>query len=136
MTTTLMVFVGLIVSGFITLVVYSAYIIVIAFTIWMAVDAGKQDRFWWIVLIIGVPVIGSAAYYLTEKKHEYVKAEPHHIHTGETETQHEQAPKKKVSRKKADHKEEAVVVAEGVVSESTTDSAIVPIDTETTETKS
>ena len=75
--------IGLLVSMVVTFIVYSAYIILIAFTVWMAVDAGKQDRFWWIVLILGVPVIGGAAYYMTEKKHEYARMTSHHIHTGE-----------------------------------------------------
>ena len=86
---------GLIAGMIMTLIVYGAYILLISFTVWMSVDAGKQDRYWWIVLIIGVPVIGPAAYYLTEKKHEYAKTESHHIHTGETEKQHESTPKNK-----------------------------------------
>lgn len=88
-----MLFFGLIIGALATLVVYGAYILLIAFTLWMAVDAGKQDRFWWVVLIIGVPVIGSAVYFITEKKHEYARAEDHHVHTSETENQHEHAPK-------------------------------------------
>ena len=75
-----------------TLIIYAAYLLFFSFTLWMAVDAAKQDRFWWVVLILGVPVAGSAAYYLTEKKHEYAKAPSHHIHDSETEAQHEQAP--------------------------------------------
>ena len=79
---------------------YSAWIILVSFTVWMAIDAGKQDRFWWVVLIIGVPLVGSVAYFYTEKKHEYAKIEPHYIHNGETEQQHEITPKKLVRRKK------------------------------------
>lgn len=82
-----------------TLVVVGCYIIAISFTIWMMIDAGKQDRFWWLTLVIGVPVIGPAVYYFTEKKHDYKKVETHHIHESETEEQHERAPKKKSSRK-------------------------------------
>jgi Flp pilus assembly protein TadB len=101
----LTILVGLLVSGVITFIVYGAYIILIAFTIWMVVDAGKQDRFWWVVLIIGAPIIGSAAYYLTEKKHEYAKAPVHYVHTSETESQHEQTPKKVTRRKKGETKQ-------------------------------
>lgn len=82
-----------------TLVVYAAYIFVIAFTLWMVVDAAKQDRFWWVVLIIGIPFVGSGVYFFTEKKHEYAKAESHHIHQSETEAQHESAPHKRKPRK-------------------------------------
>ena len=95
------------------LVVAASYIIMIAFTIWMIVDAGKQDRFWWLVLIIGVPVIGAAVYYFTEKKHEYRSAPLHLVHTSETEQQHEKAPKKKASRKmKKESVDEPVQVSE------------------------
>jgi len=112
----LMVFVGLLVSGAITLIVYSAYIIAIGFTIWMAVDAAKQDRFWWVVLIIGVPIIGSAAYYYTEKKHEYAKAPVHHIHVSETEQEHEVTPKKLVHKKKEKEEvKEMVALKDGEV---------------------
>lgn len=81
------------------LVVAASYIIMIAFTVWMLIDAGKQDRFWWLVVIIGIPVIGPAVYYFTEKKHEYRSAPLHYVHSSETEQQHEKAPKKKVARK-------------------------------------
>lgn len=115
----MMLFIGVLVSVIVTLIVYSAYIILISFTLWMAVDAAKQDRLWWIVLIIGIPFVGSVVYYYTEKKHEYAKAESHHVHTSETEEQHEQAPKKKVIRKKAESKntktEEAQAVPETTV---------------------
>jgi ABC-type nickel/cobalt efflux system permease component RcnA len=97
---------GVIIGMLMTLVVYGAWIFVIAFMVWMAVDAAKQDRFWWVVLIIGIPFIGSAAYFFTEKKHEYAKAEPHHIHTSETEEQHERAPRKRKS-----HKHEETIAA-------------------------
>ena len=100
----MMLFIGILVSAVITLIVYSAYIILIAFTVWMVVDAAKQDRFWWVVLVVGIPFVGPVAYYYTEKKHEYAKAESHHIHASETEEQHERAPKKKVIRKKTESK--------------------------------
>ncbi len=92
---------GLVFGALITLVIYGAYILLIAFTLWMAVDAAKQDRFWWVVLIIGIPFVGSGVYFFTEKKHEYAKAESHHIHDTETEAQHETTPRKRKSRKHA-----------------------------------
>mgnify|MGYP000963380421 CR=1 FL=1 len=95
-----MISLGDIAGMLLTLIVYGAYIFLIAFTLWMAVDAGKQDRFWWMVLIIGIPFVGSGVYFFTEKKHEYAKAESHHIHDGETEAQHETSPHKKRSRHK------------------------------------
>jgi hypothetical protein len=90
----------------VALIVTACYILVISFTLWMAIDAGKQDRFWWLTLILGLPVIGPAVYYFTEKKHEYAKVPRHHVHDSETDEQHEATPKKKKSRKK---KEETVV---------------------------
>lgn len=81
--------IGFLVQMITTLIVYGACTIIIAFTLWMIVDAAKQDRFWWVVVIWGVPGIGPAVYYLTEKKHEYAKAPSHHIHESETEAQHE-----------------------------------------------
>ena len=81
-----------VVQSFVTLLAYGAFSIIISFTLWMIVDAAKQDRFWWIVIIWTIPGIGPAVYYLTEKKHEYAKAKIHHIHTSETEIQHEKAP--------------------------------------------
>lgn len=95
----------------VTLVVFGCYIIAISFTVWMVVDAGKQDRFWWLAVIIGVPLIGSAIYYFTEKKHEYVRTTPHHIHDSLNEQQHESSPKKKHHKKnkKEEIKEEVSV---------------------------
>ncbi len=97
---------GIVIAMMMTLLVYGAWMLLIAFTLWMAIDAGKQDRFWWVVLIIGIPFVGSAVYFFTEKKHEYAKAKPHHIHESETEEQHESTP-----HHKAHHtaKESAVV---------------------------
>ncbi len=76
----------------ITAFTYSVYVLILAFMFWMVVDAGKQDRFWWVVVIIGVPVVGAAVYFFTEKKHEYAKAPVHHVHDSETEEQHEATP--------------------------------------------
>ncbi len=90
-----------------TLIIYTSYLLFFSFILWMAVDAAKQDRFFWVVVVLGVPFIGAVAYYFTEKKHDYAHAESHHIHTSETEAQHEVAPKKKrvTHRKEVVHKE-------------------------------
>lgn len=79
------------------------YILIGAFILWMSIDAGKQDRFWWLVVIVGIPIIGAVVYYFTEKKHEYAKAPVHHIHQSETENQHEHSPR----RRSTDHQENA-----------------------------
>ena len=100
---------GTVSGALIALIVTICYILVISFTIWMAIDAGKQDRFWWLTLVLGLPVIGPAVYYFTEKKHEYVKIPPHHIHKSLTEEQHETNHRKKKSRKE---KKETKVVEE------------------------
>lgn len=94
-----MILFNLLFGALVTFIVAACYIIMIAFTVWMLIDAGKQDRFWWLTVIVGVPVIGAAVYYFTEKKHEYRQAPVRYIHTSETEEQHEKAPKKKTSRK-------------------------------------
>lgn len=88
----MIVFFGFLMVLITTLLIYAAYLLFFAFTLWMMVDAAKQDRFWWVLLILGVPFVGSIVYYLTEKKHEYAKAPSHHIHTSETEAQHEASP--------------------------------------------
>ncbi|MBP6948764.1 MAG: hypothetical protein KBC41_00345 [Candidatus Pacebacteria bacterium] len=94
-----MIVFDIILSAFIMCVVVFCYIVTISFVVWMIVDSAKQDRFWWLVGIIGVPIIGATIYYLTEKKHQYRQIEPHHIHESETEQQHENAPKKKRAKK-------------------------------------
>lgn len=93
---------------------YCANVVLLSFIIWMAVDAAKQDRFWWMVLIIGVPIVGAGAYYFTEKKHEYAKVGSHHIHKSETEEQHETSPKARTRQKKDKNtiNEEPVILAE------------------------
>lgn len=47
------------------------FLLAVSFIIWMAVDAAKGDKYWWIVLVIGVPLIGATVYFFVEKKHEY-----------------------------------------------------------------
>ena len=111
-----MIILGIIAVALSTLIVYGAYLLFFSFTLWMVVDAAKQDRFWWVVLILGIPVVGSAAYYFTEKKHEYVKAESHHVHASETEVQHEKAPvhhRKKKEEVPVEKVQEIIEVKEG-----------------------
>lgn len=47
-----------------------------SFVMWMAVDAAKQDKFWWLVLITGIPLVGAVVYYFVEKEGDYAKAPP------------------------------------------------------------
>lgn len=89
----MLVFLGIVAAFLFSLLMYVLYILVIAFTLWMAVDASKQDRFWWVVLVVGVPIIGPLVYFFVEKKHEYKRAKHMHVERSETEEQHENAPK-------------------------------------------
>jgi hypothetical protein len=98
-----MILFGIIFGALLSFIVIGSYVISLAFWIWMIVDAAKQDRFWWLVFIICVPIIAAAVYYFTEKKHEYRKAEVHHIHESQTEEQHEQTPKKRVRKAKVEN---------------------------------
>lgn len=109
-----MIIINFLLMAIMSLVVVFSYVVLIAFTIWMLVDAAKQDRFWWLVVMIMVPVVGSAVYYFTEKKHEYRQAPVHFAHTSETEQQHEKAPKKKHGKKT---KKEDIVVKESTSKE-------------------
>jgi ABC-type nickel/cobalt efflux system permease component RcnA len=95
---------GIILIALMDFIVIGAYLLVLSFTLWMAVDAAKQDRFWWIVCIIGLPVVGGAVYYFTEKKHEYAKISSHHIHDSETESQHETSHEHHEKKKSASRK--------------------------------
>lgn len=87
-----MMFVGFLMWALLSFVVYACYVLVVAFTLWMVVDASKMDRFLWVVLILGVPVVGPVVYFFVEKKHEYKRAKHMHIERSETEEQHERAP--------------------------------------------
>ncbi len=87
-----MVFVSFIFALLLSVFVYVLYIVAIAFTLWMVVDAGKQDRFGWLLLVVGVPVIGPLVYFFVQKKHEYKRASHMHVERSETEEQHERAP--------------------------------------------
>lgn len=49
------------------------FLSILAFVFWMAVDASKGDKYWWVVLILGIPLIGALVYFFVEKKHEYFK---------------------------------------------------------------
>lgn len=106
-----MILIATIIGAMMTLITYGAFIIVLSFMAWMVVDAGKQDRFWWVVIILGVPFIGGVVYYFTEKKHEYAKAESHHIHESETEAQHEVSHPHHEHHRKSDV-EQAVILAD------------------------
>lgn len=90
-----MILLGLLFAMLISVFMYALYILAIAFTLWMVVDAGKQDRFWWLLLIVGVPIIGPGVYYFVQKKHEYKRASHMHVERSETEEQHEKAPEGK-----------------------------------------
>ncbi len=108
-----MILIAIITSAIMTLVTYGAFIVVFSFMAWMAIDAAKQDRFWWIVIILGVPFIGGVVYYITEKKHQYVKAKSHHVHESQTESQHETTPKEHRHQKETTKSnEESVTKAE------------------------
>lgn len=54
-------------------VCFILYVIAAAFILWMLVDAAKQDNFWWLVIILGIPIIGAIMYYFLEKKRDYIK---------------------------------------------------------------
>ena len=122
-----MIFLNFIVGSFVTFVVVACYLVTASFTIWMMIDAGKQDRFWWLTLIIGIPVIGAAVYYFSEKKHEYIKVSPHRLHTSETEEQHEKAPKKKRDRKAKKSEKKAEQIIESVTGQVVTTEEVRPV---------
>ncbi len=113
----LQVIIGIIVGIVAYTVTFVAFTVVVSFLVWMLADAAKQDRFWWIVIMLGVPIIGPAVYYLTEKKHQYAKAPSHHIHTSQTEAQHEASHEHHEHHRKGDileEKSEKIILAEKV----------------------
>lgn len=61
------------------------YATVFAFIVWMVVDAAKQDKFFWVILIAGIPIIGASVYYFVEKKKDYMTTSGHfgHVHAKE-----------------------------------------------------
>ena len=48
-------------------------IFAVSFVAWMMVDAGRHDKFLWIVFILGLPLVGATVYFFVEKKHDYMK---------------------------------------------------------------
>ncbi len=60
--------------------VFLFYVVAFSFIFWMAVDAAKQDKFFWLIIIIGVPILGSIVYYFVEKKKDYVHQSGHFGH--------------------------------------------------------
>lgn len=64
-----------IISLFAAIAIAAFYIIVLSFMAWMIVSAAKHDQFWWIVLQLALPLVGSLIYYFTEKAHLYKKIE-------------------------------------------------------------
>jgi peptidoglycan/LPS O-acetylase OafA/YrhL len=67
----IMLGIGFLSWAIISFTLYACYVAIFSFTFWMAIDAGKADRFLWIVIIVGVPIIGPATYFFVEKKREY-----------------------------------------------------------------
>lgn len=49
------------------------FLLALSFIFWMAVDAAKSDKYWWVVFVIGMPLVGGIVYYFVEKKHDYMK---------------------------------------------------------------
>lgn len=43
------------------------------FILWAAVDALRNGRIWWFVIIVGMPIVGATVYFFVEKKHDYLK---------------------------------------------------------------
>ena len=71
-------FPGILIGAFgigVALVIMAAYILGLSFIAWMAVDAAKHDRFWWLVVIIALPLVGAIVYFFIEKKKMYFKVE-------------------------------------------------------------
>ena len=60
-------------------VVVFMFVFVVSFIFWMAIDAAKQDKFWWLMVIVGVPFVGSVVYYFVEHEHDYAKLPKSHI---------------------------------------------------------
>ena len=51
--------------------IVGCYILALSFTVWMIVDAAKQDKFWWLVFTISLPFVGALIYFFAEKEHLY-----------------------------------------------------------------
>ena len=76
-------------DGLLLVAVYLFYIVPASFIIWMAVDAAKQDKFFWLIIIVGIPLVGSVVYYFVEKKKDYMTTTAHmgHMHKRRKEDQ-------------------------------------------------
>jgi uncharacterized membrane protein YeiB len=81
-----------------------AYVLCISFMLWMVVDAAKNDKFWWIVLIVALPLVGAVVYYFVEKHHDYAKLPADQT---SPEVHH------KVEHKHEEKKDETIKLAEG-----------------------
>jgi uncharacterized membrane protein YeiB len=79
---------------------YLMYVFAISFMLWMLVDAAKQDKFWWLVFMVAVPVIGSIVYFFVERQHDYAKIKRDN-------------PKPETHHRKEEPKEEIIKLAEG-----------------------
>ena len=66
-------FISALVGILIMITIILIYVLAVSLIIWMIVDAAKNNKYWWIVLIIGIPVIGAIIYYFVEKKGDYLK---------------------------------------------------------------
>ncbi|MDQ5962477.1 MAG: hypothetical protein QG653_284 [Patescibacteria group bacterium] len=60
--------------------VFVFYVVAFSFLFWMAVDAAKQDKIFWLLIIVGLPLVGSIIYYFVEKKKDYVTTSGHFGH--------------------------------------------------------
>lgn len=64
---------GLFLGFFAMMITYVAYVFGVSLMIWMLVDAAKTDKYWWIALMVALPVVGSLVYFFVEKEHDYAK---------------------------------------------------------------
>jgi hypothetical protein len=69
--------IGMVFSLLIVVLILFVYVSIISFMIWMVVDAAKNDKILWVLIIVGLPVVGSIIYYFTEKKEDWPFS-PHH----------------------------------------------------------
>jgi uncharacterized membrane protein YeiB len=90
----LMIF-GFIFGVMIMLFTFLIYAFGIAFMLWMLVDAARQDKFLWVVIIVALPVIGALVYFFVEKEREYAKIPK------------EKTPRKKAGQDSKDEKKDA-----------------------------
>ena len=67
---------------FVGLLIYIVQTLVLSFILWMAVDAAVRNKYLWIVLILGLPLVGSLIYLFIEKKEAYYKIICKHCRDG------------------------------------------------------